>query len=148
MLGFYGFEPRNLQNYSRVFNPEIIEAGRGAYNQGMAQFVPFNQQKLDELRAARAAQLANKPQQSNAFLANIPVGSDAWIGENMTVYRNPYADRNDLYSVRGINKNENMGSFTVDAFGNPVDRKIETMSKGEFDLYNRLMAKMRGLNNG
>jgi hypothetical protein len=56
-----------LQNtYSNVFNPEIIQAGMNAYNQGMSKFTPFDQAKFDaDLKAKQdaeaAAKLASQP---------------------------------------------------------------------------------------
>lgn len=54
-------------SYSNVFNPSIIQQGLNAYNQGMSQFKPFNQQEFDAEKARKEAEklAAQKPVQNN-----------------------------------------------------------------------------------
>lgn len=51
--------------YSNVFNPEIIQRGMDAYNQGMQRFTSFDQAKFDaDLKAKQDAEAAAKAAQT------------------------------------------------------------------------------------
>lgn len=62
---------RLQSTYSNVFNPEIIQAGLNAYNQGMAQFTPFNQAKYDADLKAQQEAAALKAAQANQQSINL-----------------------------------------------------------------------------
>lgn len=96
--------------YSNVFNPEIIQAGMNAYNQGMSQFTPFDQAKFDaDLKAkqdaeaaAKAAELAKQSQPSlNGMYVN-DKGQVGTIGDLAMLSRNSArTPSQNKYNFRG-----------------------------------------------
>lgn len=74
MIGFYGFNPAQNPSTSRLFGPNIVNQGQQAFQQGFAQFKPFNQDDFQNQQAqaqARAAALAAQSQQKAPSLGAV-----------------------------------------------------------------------------
>lgn len=79
MTQFYGFNWQQAPQYSRLFNPQVMQQAQSAYNQGMSQFRPSDPQQLEKIKAAQAAKAAVQPQAQ-------PVTGKWYVGPDGRLY--------------------------------------------------------------
>lgn len=75
MTQFYGFNWQQAPQYSRLFNPQVMQQAQSAYGQGMSQFTPYDPQQLEKIKAAQVAR-SPAPTQAAAPTGNWYVGPD------------------------------------------------------------------------
>lgn len=132
-LGFYGFDFGGYPTTSRLFNPQVMNKARDAYNTGFNQFVQYdpNQEQVQE-EAPQA--------QSQRSLASL-------FGDNRFVALggNNYVTKDgEGYTVRPAPRHRSMQPLTavqVDEQGNLAGgMKLSDLKPTQLDAYYKMLA--------